>query len=224
MWSWGTLKASKAKPLANSIFSRGLKSSKPMDGLRPKLTHEYWVWAVGCLQCFKMWIGCQDLKVRQFHRKIPTSSFSWQIRKSDYIEHSLLWELGNGVLVCRALPSSALTPSGCLTPSLPAWPLHILECYLLPKEGTSCRRHSERLGVSVGGVMTRKMGHREERRKPGIPEVHFVPFTKLPPSNQRLPWDWRASLRSPFTPCCSHSTEACVVMVRGKRHQGKGGF
>lgn len=140
------------------------------------------------------------------------------MRKPGCIEHSPFWELGKGILFCKALLSSAPTPYGCFTPSLPAWPLQVLECVTYPPHPGGTLRDLE--SPREQGI-TGKMGCREERRNPGILEVRFVPFTKLPASIQRFPWDWRESLRSPFTLCCSHSTEACAVMVGGKRHPGK---
>lgn len=76
--------------------------------------------------------------------------------------------------------SSALTPSGCLTPSLPAWPLQALECVTIYLPGkVPC------LGATVTDLeppreegMTGRMRLREKRRNPGILEV-FLSLHKI---------------------------------------------
>ena len=182
-----------------------------------KLTHEYWVWGLGYCSVLK----CESVarfKNQKISHKIPPSSFSWQGRQSASVECSALGTVPVGAGEVGDPPAG---PISHLPPSLPAWPLQVLECV------TSSRGHRERLGRDMlpqGGRHDRRRGLREERRNPGILKVGFVPFTELPPSVQRFLWAWRGSQRSPLTPWCSHSAKACAVMVEGREHWGKWGF
>lgn len=66
--------------------------------------------------------------------------------------------------------------------------------------------------------MTGRMWSGEERRNPGskFDSLHRIASISSMASVRR-----QESLRSPFaTPCCGHSTEACAVVVGGKRIVG----
>lgn len=187
----------------------------------PKLTHKYWVWALGCYNV----LNC-ELVIKIFHQKISYKNPD-KTRNSDYIEHSplwdrALWELGKWHSALQGPCSPVCCPhlahlarrDPC--PLASAGPLASEECALsalrdlLPtkKEGTS-RGHRESLGA---------LEEEWRKKESGNPGSRFLPLHKIASDNSRLPWDRRASLRSPFIPCCTHSPEVCAVMVGGKRH------
>lgn len=152
---------------------------------------------------FKMWIGCQDLKSGNFLCGMAPSG-----------------SLGTGLLFCR----DRLAPAGV------GGALSAVSGLLPVEKYPSARQHGEGLEPPrEEGVAEKMEGDQRGQQETRHPGVDFIPFTKLSPSIQRLPCNWREPLGSPFTPCCSHYTGLCsdsrrLRALRKMRLLGTNGF
>ena len=157
---------------------------------------------------------------------------SSETRKCDCTEQALLQDSA-----LRELGSAALYRGGRELTSAPAQPpaslphAHQAESALSAlgdlhtRKGASSKGHRGRRGGPHGWREAWQWGSGAEGEEEcQILEVSFISFTKLPPSVQRLPWDWRESLGLSFPPWGRHSTDACAVMVGGRKSQEKWGF